>query len=211
MEIHNVLLPATVLAAGEEFVNRATQNARYRAAVCDLFGLRFHRVGGNGNCFFTSVCIALKATLGADNVAEHLATVENLRASLNLFLRQCVTNGDELSERILVDMTSELNFPLHCSTRAEIQGVRIHNYQPSSLETYLEATAADGVWVCGYHWLRAVSAVASVRVAVVIYGHDSVIYFGSGDTTIYLYKVFMLCNVRLIDVRCAMCDVRLYD
>jgi hypothetical protein len=189
MEIHNELLPVAVVAAGEEFVNRVTQNARYRAAVCDHFGLRFHRVNGNGNCFFTSVCIALEATLGADNVAEHLATEEKLRASLVSFLRECVLSGDELSERILVDIRHELNFPLQCSTRAEIQGVRIHNYQPSSIETYLEATAADGVWICGYHWLRALSAVASVRVAVVICGHDSVIYFGSGDTTIYLYKV----------------------
>jgi hypothetical protein len=200
MEIHNELLPLAVVAAGEEGVNRVTQNARYRAAVCDLFGLRFHRVGGNGNCFFTSVCIALEATLGADNVAEHLATEEKLRASLVSFLRGCVLSGDELSERILIDIRHELNFPLQCSTRAEFQGVRIHNYHPSSIETYLEASAADGVWICGYHWPRALSAVASVCVAIVICGHDSVIYFGSGDTTIYLYKVFMLCKVRLIDV-----------
>jgi hypothetical protein len=34
--------------------------------------------------------------------------------------------------------------------------------------------------------------VAGVRVAVVTFGHDSVIYFGRGASTIYLYKVFML-------------------
>jgi hypothetical protein len=147
MEIHNELLPVTVVAAGEELVNRITQNARYRAAVCGHFGLRFHRVNGNGNCFFTSVCIALEATLGADNVAEHLATEEKLRASLVSFLRGCVLSGDELSERILADIRHELNFPLQCCTRAEIPGVQIHNHQPSSIETYLEASAEDGVWL----------------------------------------------------------------
>jgi hypothetical protein len=210
MEVINVLLPALVVAAAEGSGNRATQNARYRTAVCNHFGLRFHRVGGNGNCFFTSACIALEATLGAGNVPEHLASADNLRASLIRFLRLCVETDEEAE--IVKDMREELRFPMQCQTRAEINGVRVHNYQATSLEAYLEAAAFDGVWVSGYHWPIALSVVASVRVAVVIFGHDSVIYFGSeATTTIYLYKVrCAMCDVRcaMCDVRCAMCDVR---
>ena len=61
----------------------------------------------------------------------------------------------------------------------------------SAIKSYLKAVAVDGVWVQGYHWMRAVSTIALVRVGLVIYSFDSVIYFGQGDTTIYLYKVWL--------------------
>ena len=218
MEIVNDLLPYNVLVAAECTGNGAVRNARYRTAVCAHFGLRFHRIGGDGNCFFCSVCVALKAVLGANNVPESLATPDMLRASLILFLRQCASTRHELSERILADLNAELDFELQCSTRAKIGDRLIHGFKPSTtenpLESYFDAIAADGVWVAGYHWLRAASVVAGVRVAVVIFGHDSVIYFGEGASTIYLYKVFIFCcaesDVRcmMCDVRCAMCDVR---
>jgi hypothetical protein len=209
MEIHNVLLPYTVRQEAESGGNGVVRNARYRAAVSNHLGLRYQRIGGDGNCFFVSVCVALKATLGADNVPASLATPEMLRASLVLYLRRCIstaTGNDDLSERISADLRTELDFALQCSTRAKIDGRPIHGFKPSEtsdpLGKYLEAIAADGVWVSGYHWLRAASVVAGVRVAVVIYGFDSIIHFGTGIQTIYLYKVFMLC-----DVQCVMCDV----
>ena len=59
---------------------------------------------------------------------------------------------------------------------------------PSTREEYLSAVAVDGVWIQGYHWMRAVAYLARVRLGVVIYTFDSVIYFGQGDYTIFLYK-----------------------
>ena len=200
MDIDNQLLPYTVIQAAESNGNGVVRNARYRAAVCNHLGLRYQRIGGDGNCFFVSVCEALKATLGADNVPVYLATPDVLRASLVLFLRTCVDTGnDELSERIIADLRPELDFALQCSTRAKIDDRPIHGFKPSEtsdpLNKYLEAIAADGVWVSGYHWLRAASALAGVRVAVVINGFDSILHFGTGIQTIYLYKVLMLCDV----------------
>ena len=200
MEIYNQLLPHAVLQEAESNANSVVRNARYRAAVCNHLGLRFQRIAGDGNCFFFSVCVALKATLGADNVPVYLATPDVLRTSLVLFLRTCVDTGnDELSERIIADLRPELDFALQCSTRAKIDDRPIHGFKPSEtsdpLNKYLEAIAADGVWVSGYHWLRAASALAGVRVAVVINGFDSILHFGTGIQTIYLYKVFMLCDV----------------
>ena len=65
---------------------------------------------------------------------------------------------------------------------------------PRTVQEYLEASAMDGVWVQGLHWLRAVARIFNVRVGVVIYGHEIIRFVGGefSDTTIYLYKVTLL-------------------
>ena len=94
MEIYNQLLPHAVIQEAESNGNGVVRNARYRAAVCNHLGLRSKPIAGDGNCFFVSVCVALKATLGADNVPVYLATPDVLRASLVLFLRTCIRTGN---------------------------------------------------------------------------------------------------------------------
>ena len=69
---------------------------------------------------------------------------------------------------------------------------------PTTRAQYLKAVAVDGVWIQGYHWLRAVSTIALVRVGVVIFEFDSVVYFGQADATIYLYKVRSFLRVLII-------------
>ena len=75
-----------------------------------------------------------------------------------------------------------VQIPLMCSRRA------VPQVTPSTRQEYLNAVAVDGVWIQGYHWLRAVSYIFRVRVGLVIYPFDSVIYYGQGDYTIFLYK-----------------------
>jgi len=82
-------------------------------------------------------------------------------------------------------LTLTFQVTLQCSKRG------FTNRTPTTRAEYLKAVAVDGVWVQGYHWMRAVSTIALVRVGLVIYSFDSVIYFGQGDTTIYLYKVWL--------------------
>jgi hypothetical protein len=80
-------------------------------------------------------------------------------------------------------LTLTFQVTLICSKRG------VPRLTPTTRAEYLEAVAVDGVWIQGYHWMRAVSTIAFVRVGLVIYPFDSVIYFGQGDATIYLYKV----------------------
>jgi len=50
-------------------------------------------------------------------------------------------------------------------------------------------SATDGVWVQGYHWLRAVSQLFPVCVCVIIHNHEHMHLFGDTDNPrIYLYK-----------------------
>ena len=186
MYILNELLPDNVRNLGS-FGNLAQKNARYKAAVCRFLRLRFHRVDGAGDCFFLSVCVALQATLPA--VPENLADKDRLRAACIQFLRTCEHSQLPLSERVVVEMEAELNVALQASNRQTLRDTRIHGFQPNTIQDYLDASAFSGVWVAGYHWLRAVSTIAGVRIGVIIYGHDSIVYFGHGTHTIYLYKV----------------------
>jgi hypothetical protein len=186
MEIINELLPDNVRDIGT-FGNFAQKNARYKAAVCRYLRLRFLGVDGAGDCFFLSVCVALQATLPA--VPANLADKDLLRAACIQFLRTCEHSQRPLSERVVVEMEAELNVDLEASNRQTLRDTRIHGFHPNTIQDYLDASAFSGVWVAGYHWLRAVSTIAGVRIGVIIYGHDSIVYFGHGTHTIFLYKV----------------------
>lgn len=63
---------------------------------------------------------------------------------------------------------------------------------PSTVEEYLAACQLEGVWVSGIQWMRAVSFLFNVRVAVIIYGQPLVRLFGEGEKKIYLYMVLAL-------------------
>ena len=105
-----------------------------------------------------------------------------LRTVIVDWLRLQTELGDNLAERVQVEIDGELGQELICSRRG------VSRVVPSTREEYLSAVAVDGVWIQGYHWMRAVAYLARVRLGVVIYAFDSVIYFGQGDYTIYVYK-----------------------
>ena len=165
--------------------NFSTRNARFRGAVCKHLKLKWVSVGGTGNCFFESICLLLRAA----SIEEDL-TARELRANVVEFFRSCSVSTEHLCERVITDIIAELNESLVCSTRAKINNLPVHGFKPSTIEEYLDAVANDGVWVQGNHWLRAISSLYRVRVAVVIYDQEIVRYVGEGEgPPIYLYKV----------------------
>jgi hypothetical protein len=201
MEILNDPLPEYIVqGAREARGNFATRNARYRRAVCEHLGLRWQSIAGAGNCFFAAVSTSLLATLPADRT-DNMVGEQRLRQLVVAWLEfQTHLQNDDLAERVLAEIDAELEVrsfyfaqlkrltltfqvTLICSKRG------VPRLTPTTRAEYLEAVAVDGVWIQGYHWMRAVSTIANVRVGLVIYPFDSVIYFGQGDATIYLYKV----------------------
>ena len=205
MEIDNVPLPEDIVQGVREARgNFATKNASYRRAVCNHLGLQWRSINGAGNCFFAAVSTSLLATLPPDRT-NHLVGEKRLRALVVEWLEhQTRLDGldDDLAERVQVEIDAELHVrsfyfaqlkrltltfqvTLQCSKRG------LTDRTPTTRAEYLKAVAVDGVWIQGYHWMRAVSTIAMVRVGLVIYSFDSVIYFGQGDETIYLYKVWL--------------------
>jgi hypothetical protein len=179
-------LPAHVFE-GSDKGNWLTRNARFRAAVCEYLKLKWVSVAGNGDCFFESICILLRASSIPEDLTARL-TARELRANVVDFFRICSGSTLDLCERVVAEIEGELNISLVCSTRATFNGQRIHGYAPCTIAEYLDAVATEGVWVQGYHWLRAISFLYDVRVAVVIYTHPVIRFFGEGPP-IYLYKV----------------------
>ena len=185
MDYSTTDLPQSCVDAASDKANFATRNARYRTAVCEFLNLRWISVGGNGNCFFESVIVLLRE---AGLLREDL-NAQQLRLDVVRFFRECFDSTQDLCERILIEIEAEMLEELVCSTRGKINGIKIHGHIPVSRENYFDAIAYDGVWAQGWHWLRAVSFLYDVRVAVVVFGHPIVRIFGQGRITIYLYKV----------------------
>lgn len=172
------------LCEGCDKGNWMSRNAKYRRAVCGFLNLRHISVNGAGNCFFEAVCISLRSV----SIQRDL-TAAQLRADVVQYLRLCPGSTQDLPERISMEMTDELHEPLVASNFNKFNGVRLNGFVPQSFQEYLDASACDGVWIRGLHWLRAISFLHEVRVAVVIYNQLLVRYIGSGEKTIHLYKV----------------------
>jgi hypothetical protein len=183
MEYHTVPLPEH-LREGCDKGNWRQRNARFRRAVCSHLELIWLSSTGNGNCFFEAVCMLLRSV----SIQPDL-TAAQLRANVVHYLRLCPGSTQDLPERICAEMFDELSEPLVCSTRGRLNGIKLNGLEPRSVEEYLDASACDGVWIRGMHWLRAVSFLHEVRVAVVINDQLIVRYIGAGEKTIYLYKV----------------------
>jgi hypothetical protein len=199
MEILNDPLPADIVEGARQAKgNFFTKNAKYRRAVCKHLGLQWESIAGKGNCFFAAVSTSLLATLPAERT-DGLVGEQELRVAVVDFLRLQTQLADDFAERCQVEIDAELDvrsfcfsqlnhltstvqIPLICSRRG------VPQVKPSTRQEYLDAVAVDAVWIQGYHWLRAVSYIFRVRVGLVIYPFDSVIYFGQGDCTIFLYK-----------------------
>jgi hypothetical protein len=165
--------------------NFQTRNARFRQAVCKHLNLRYISVSSAGNCFFESVSILLRDAIGIHTTAAAL------RADVVQCLRLCPGSTQPLAERMTVEMADELGRPLVCSTRGRLPqtDVKLDGFMPGTVQEYLDACVCEGVWVQGLHWLRAISYLHDVRVAVIIYDQLLVRFIGSGSKTIFLYKV----------------------
>lgn len=183
MEYNSVTLPDH-LREGCDKGSWKHKNARFRRAVCDYLGLKWFSCSGDGNCFFESVCMLLRSV----SIQPDLTAVQ-LRANVVQYLRLCPGSTQDLSERIHIEMLDELSEPLVCSTRGRLNGINLNGFVPTSVEEYLDASACDNVWVRGLHWLRAISFLHEVRVAVVINDQLIIRYIGAGEKTIHLYKV----------------------
>jgi len=182
MEYDAVQLPQRLLE-GCDKGSWIVRNARFRSAVCDYLQLRWLSCISNGNCFFESACVLLHSL----SIRPDL-TAAKLRADVVQYLRLCPGSTQDLPERICIEMSDELSVPLVCSTRGRLNDTRLDGFVPTSIPEYLDASACDGVWVRGMHWLRAISFLHDVRVAVVINAQPIVRYIGAGEKTIHFYK-----------------------
>ncbi len=150
---------------------------KYRDEVCAHFGLVLRRMNGNGSCFFHA-CVLLLSKQGIR------ITAEDLRRQVISFCRECQQgqHGD-LGERIMMDIQSEVSEALVSSSRK-------HNGEvPANVTAYLDASLNTGVWVAGYHWIRAVAHLYQVCLIVVIHGYPCVYAFGNtSHAQLFLYK-----------------------
>lgn len=151
---------------------------KYRDAVCDLLQLSFICIGGNGNCFFESVSTLLK------HERDLILDSDSIRQQVVTFLRECLNNQHSiLGERCVMDMEGELGLPITGASRKN------SGLTPETVEEYLNVSAIDGVWIQGYHWLRAVAAIFDCCVVTIIHGHQHLYLFGDPTLErIHLYK-----------------------
>jgi hypothetical protein len=161
--------------------NFATRNARFRNMVCLHYGLKWISVGSNGNCFFESFVLLLHSSWPGLNAGL-------LRQNVVELFRTCLDSTQPLFENIAMEIECEINEELVCSNRKKMDGHRLNGYKPTTPQNYCDAVECDGVWVQGMHWFRAMSYLYDVCIAVIIFGQDDIRFFGSGDTTVYLYK-----------------------
>ena len=160
---------------------KKSESKKYRDAVCEFLHLRYLKIGGNGDCFFEAVSALLLLLRGVTLDAC------DLRHCVCSFLLDCsYTDHGILGERCVIDMQGELDKRLVSSIVVRRDPALL---TPSTILDYITASSRSGVWVEGYHWLRAVAKLQCVCVCVVIHTHDHVLLFG--DVThdrIYLYK-----------------------
>jgi hypothetical protein len=156
---------------------------KYRDAVCNALDLHFHQVDGMGDCFFHSVSVLLQHVPQPDGgMWDKDPTC--LRQEVTLWLKECVEmQHGMLGERCVMDMEGEMGTALISSSRKNSGMI------PESIREYLDVSAIDGVWVQGYHWLRAVAALYNICMCVVVHNHDHVHLFGdSTKQRLYVYK-----------------------
>ena len=179
-------LPQEVLDFLKSQGNFSTKNARFRLAVCNYKLLSWKRIDGSGNCFFDAVAVALQA-----QCPQHREiTGRDIRRDIVEFFRNCGDSTQDVMERCMVDIEHELQHELTCSNRTKFNGLPLQGFLPSTIEEYLDASAHDGVWIQGFHWIRAVAFLYEVRVGIVIYGHEVIRFIGVDEgITIFLYKV----------------------
>ncbi len=83
----------------------------------------------------------------------------------------------------MMDIEFEIKCELVSSSR------KYNGVVPCNVTSYLDASMDIGVWVAGYHWVRAVSHLYKVSIVVVIHGWQHAHAFGDvSHPRLYLYK-----------------------
>jgi hypothetical protein len=171
----------TLQLQGAPFKNNEFK--KYRDAVCSTLDLHFQQVDGLGDCFFHSVAVLLQYVRQPDGAIWE-KDPSCLRQEVTLWLRECVEMQHGIvGERCVMDMEGEVGTEMVSSSRKN-SGII-----PDNIREYLDVSAIDGVWVQGYHWLRAVASIYDICLGVVVHNHDYVHLFG--DITkqrLFFYK-----------------------
>lgn len=120
-----------------------------RDAVCKAFNLRYKQIGRDGNCFFESVSATLAFVPSPGGEGNLLLNPKFLRYLCTTWLKKCVDQDEKLDPLIIEEccklMKAELVRPLVGTATKTGKAI------PTSIVSYLELSANDGVWVEGTH------------------------------------------------------------
>ena len=99
-------------------------------------------IGGNGNCFFTSVVTLLALVRNQDGKQHNLDETE-LRRRVIEWLQNCGGQSGAVFEDCIHHMQAELKHPVRaCLNKWEER-------KPDDLADYLDMSSQDRVWVAG--------------------------------------------------------------
>ena len=100
-------------------------------------------IGGDGNCFFTSVVTLLALVRNQDGKQHNLDETE-LRRRVIEWLRNCEGQTGDVFEDCMMHMQAELKYSVSCLCLNKwVQR------KPQNLANYLDMSSQDGVWVQG--------------------------------------------------------------
>ena len=144
----------------------------YLEGISDLYSVRVCTVNNYGTCFFDSIFLLLPT------VGEAVESARSLRLACVAFMRECYEGQHGLpGERIKMEIEHACTTKLVSSANRS----RAQDVIPGTADKYFEAVSKNSVWVEGFHWLRTVSILFNVNIAVHIYKFDHVIVFGEDD------------------------------
>lgn len=100
-------------------------------------------IGGNGNCFFTSVVTLLALVRNQDGKRHNLDETE-LRRRVIEWLRNCGGQTGDVCKDCMLHMQAELKHSVTCLCLNKWEARK-----PQNLADYLDMSSQDGVWVAG--------------------------------------------------------------
>jgi hypothetical protein len=159
------------------FIEGMSQDT-YLESLCEKLQVRVCSTSTQGGCFFDSI-YALLPTVG-----KAVKSSKCLRFQIIQFFRQCIDgeHGD-LGERVSEDIRHAMTRPIVSSCRTRVAGNRM-----KTCEDYFKAISLQSTWAEGYHWLRAVAHLFSVRVSIFIHDFEHDLTFGDSGEIIALWK-----------------------
>jgi hypothetical protein len=150
----------------------------YLQSLCAQLQVRVCATSTQGGCFFDSI-YALLPTVGKAAKSPRV-----LRLLIVEFFRECIVGGHgDLGERVAEDIRYGMTRPIISSSRTRAAGKRM-----KTSEDYLNAVSLQSTWAEGYHWLRAVAHLFSVRVSIFIHGFEHDVTFGDSGEVIAMWK-----------------------
>jgi len=99
-------------------------------------------IGGDGNCFFTSVVTLLALVRNQDGKQHNLDETE-LRRRVIEWLQNCEGQSGDVFEDRMHHMQAELKYSVRASLNKWVER------KPENLADYLDMSSQDRVWVAG--------------------------------------------------------------